>query len=95
LTRVVDAELATHAQVSHQGIAIGERQPQVLSAAARRLNGAPCPGCGEIVGAAGVTLQNSGIQDPDCGDRAAADGSLKTPTNHLDFGQFRHRATAR
>ena len=83
-------ELATHAQVREQRIAVGEGQPEILSSASRLGEGPSRQGRLEIVLAWKVPTDGACVQHLYLGDRASGDGSGETSSYGLDLGQFGH-----
>lgn len=92
----LDKQLPTHPQVQQQRAAVtgGARkdQPEVLPAAAGIDDlGMPHPR-GEVVGAGGVAAGDPGAGQLDVRHRPADDVGRQALANHLDLGQFRHKA---
>ena len=92
--RRLHEQLAAHAEVGQEGVAVVERQPQVLAAAPGLLD-APAGQPGrEVVGAGGVAPYRTGMQYVDRGDGAADHVGLEAEADDLDLGQHvRRRAS--
>src|SRR6185503_8861285 len=58
-------QLTTHPQVAEEGVAVVERQPEILAAPTGRLEAAPGQGSGEPGGAAVVTAYRTGMEHGD------------------------------
>ena len=91
----VQPELAAHPQVGQDGVAVGQRQPEILAAAARLGEGPPGQRGGEVVGARQVPTDRSRVQDLHRGDPAVGDPGGQTAPDDLDLGELGHQVSER
>ena len=85
----VHPELPAHAEVRQQGVAVGERQPQVLPAPGGLGERAAGQRGGEVVGAGEVAAYGPGVQDLDPLDAGAGHGVGQPTPDGLDLRKLR------
>ena len=83
---IVQSELAAHPEVGQDGVPVGQRQPEVLAAAAGLGKGLADQLGGEVIGPEQVAADRAGMQDLDRGDLAAGYSRGQTATDDLDLG---------
>jgi hypothetical protein len=87
---VSEPELSTHAQMSQDRVAIGERQPQVLAAPARLCE---CPPCGlqlKVFGPGEVPTYRPRMEYLHPNDLPSSDAVREAAAYDLDLRQFGH-----
>ena len=86
-----EQHLSAHPEMHHEGgVAVLQRQPQVLAAAAGAGDARVEQPRGEVGGPGLVTAHRAGVMHPHRGDAFTRNVRLQSPPNDLDFGQFRH-----
>ena len=83
-------QLAAHPEVAEEGVAVVEREPEVLAAAQGALEPATGQRGGEAGRAAQVAAYRTGVQDGDRLDGAADDVAGQAVADGLDLGQLGH-----
>ncbi len=82
--------LPAHAEVTEQGVAVVEGQPEVLPASAGGLDPAAGQGRGEAGGPTRVAAYRAGVQHLDGGDGGADGVGVESAADDLDLGQLGH-----
>ena len=78
--------------MGQDGVPVGQRQPEVLAAAAGFGKGPTDQLGGEVFGPEQVAADRAGVQDLHRGDLAAGDSRGQTAPDDLDLGQLGHYA---
>src|SRR4029453_4427249 len=85
-----EPKLTAHAQMGQDGIAVGERQPQILTSAPRFSKRTTCGLQLEDGRTCQVASYRARMQHLYANDGASGDGGGKATAHHLDLRKFGH-----